>query len=55
MASLTSSERYRLFTSLQFSQAHWPSATTDFLSMYPTVNNLMGLWRFVTARKITKP
>ena len=26
---------------------------TDFLSMYPTVNSLMQLWRFVTARKIT--
>jgi hypothetical protein len=26
---------------------------TDFLSMYPTVNSLMGLWQFVTARKIT--
>jgi hypothetical protein len=25
---------------------------TDFLSMYPTVNNLMNLWRFVIAREI---
>jgi hypothetical protein len=25
---------------------------TDFLSMYPTVNSLMGLWSFVVARKI---
>ena len=25
---------------------------TDFLSMYPTVNSLMGLWRFVTAETI---
>ena len=25
----------------------------DFLSMYPTVNSLMGLWQFVTAKEIT--
>jgi hypothetical protein len=30
-----------------------PVVYTDFLSMYPTVNSLMGLWQFVTARKIT--
>ena len=30
-----------------------PVVYTDFLSMYPTVNSLMGLWRFVTARKIS--
>jgi hypothetical protein len=30
-----------------------PVVYTDFLSMYPTVNSLMDLWRFVTARKIT--
>jgi hypothetical protein len=29
-----------------------PVVSTDFLSMYPTVNSLMGLWRFVTAREI---
>lgn len=29
-----------------------PVVYTDFLSMYPTVNSLMGLWRFVTAKKI---
>ncbi len=29
-----------------------PVVYTDFLSMYPTVNSLMGLWRFVTAREI---
>lgn len=29
-----------------------PIVYTDFLSMYPTVNSLMGLWRFVTARRI---
>jgi hypothetical protein len=29
-----------------------PVVYTDFLSMYPTVNSLMGLWQFVTAREI---
>jgi len=29
-----------------------PVVYTDFLSMYPTVNSLMGLWSFVTAREI---
>ena len=29
-----------------------PIVYTDFLSMYPTVNSLMGLWRYVIARKI---
>ena len=29
-----------------------PVVYTDFLSMYPTVNTLMGLWRFVVAREI---
>jgi hypothetical protein len=29
-----------------------PVVYTDFLSMYPTVNSLMNLWGFVTARKI---
>ncbi|MCH7688321.1 MAG: hypothetical protein IH899_16845, partial [Planctomycetes bacterium] len=29
-----------------------PIAHTDFLSMYPTINSHMGLWRFVTAREI---
>jgi hypothetical protein len=29
-----------------------PVVYTDFLSMYPTVNSLMGLWRYVTARRI---
>ena len=29
-----------------------PIVYTDFLSMYPTVNSLMDLWRFVIARKI---
>jgi len=29
-----------------------PVVYTDFLSMYPTVNSLMGLWKIVTAKKI---
>lgn len=29
-----------------------PVVYTDFLSMYPTVNSLMGLWQFVNANKI---
>jgi hypothetical protein len=29
-----------------------PVVYTDFLSMYPTVNILMGLWRFVVAEEI---
>jgi len=29
-----------------------PVVYTDFLSMYPTVNSLMGLWSFVVAREI---
>jgi hypothetical protein len=29
-----------------------PIVYLDFVSMYPTVNILMGLWRFVTAREI---
>ena len=29
-----------------------PVVYVDFLSMYPTVNSLMQLWRFVTAEKI---
>lgn len=29
-----------------------PVVYCDFLSMYPTVNALMGLWRFITAERI---
>ena len=29
-----------------------PVVYVDFLSMYPTVNSLMGLWRFVIAKRI---
>ncbi len=31
---------------------HVPVVYTDFLSMYPTVNSLMNLWRFVIAKEI---
>jgi hypothetical protein len=30
-----------------------PVVYVDFLSMYPTVNTLMGLWRYVIAQRIT--
>jgi hypothetical protein len=30
-----------------------PVVYTDFLSMYPTVNSLLGLWDYVVARNIT--
>ena len=29
-----------------------PLVYCDFLSMYPSVNTLMGLWRFITAKQI---
>ena len=40
-------------TSAHIRKIRVPVVYTDFLSMYPTVNSLMGLWEFVTARKIT--
>jgi hypothetical protein len=40
-------------TSAHIRKVPVPVVYTDFLSMYPTVNSLMNLWRFVTARKIT--
>src|SRR5947209_7262844 len=40
-------------TSAHIRKVSVPVVYTDFLSMYPTVNSLMNLWRFVTARKIT--
>ena len=40
-------------TSAHIRKLPLPVVYTDFLSMYPTVNSLMGLWRFVTARKIS--
>lgn len=39
-------------TSARIRKVAVPVVYTDFLSMYPTVNTLMGLWRFVIARKI---
>lgn len=39
-------------TSAHIRRVAVPVVYTDFLSMYPTVNTLMGLWRFVTARTI---
>lgn len=39
-------------TSAHIRKVPVPVVYTDFLSMYPTVNALMGLWRFVTAREI---
>jgi hypothetical protein len=40
-------------TSAHIRKVPIPVVYIDFLSMYPTVNSLMDLWRFVTARKIT--
>ena len=39
-------------TSAHIRKVPMPIVYTDFLSMYPTVNSLMRLWRFVTAREI---
>jgi hypothetical protein len=39
-------------TSAHIRKVAVPVVYTDFLSMYPTVNSLMGLWRFVIAREI---
>jgi len=39
-------------TSAHIRKVAVPVVYTDFLSMYPTVNSLMDLWSFVTARKI---
>jgi hypothetical protein len=40
-------------TSAHIRKSPIPAVYTDFLSMYPTVNILMGLWDFVTAGEIT--
>lgn len=40
-------------TSAHIRKTPVPVVYTDFLSMYPTVNILMGLWSFVTAERIT--
>ena len=39
-------------TSAHIRKVPIPIVYTDFLSMYPTVNSLMDLWRFVTAAEI---
>lgn len=39
-------------TSAHIRKVPVPVVYTDFLSMYPTVNALMGLWSFVTAEQI---
>jgi hypothetical protein len=39
-------------TSAHIRKVAVPVVYVDFLSMYPTVNGLMDLWQFVTARKI---
>jgi hypothetical protein len=39
-------------TSAHIRKVAVPVVYTDFLSMYPTVNNLMNLWSFVIAREI---
>jgi hypothetical protein len=39
-------------TSAHIRRVSMPIVYTDFLSMYPTVNGLMGLWEFVTAQEI---
>lgn len=39
-------------TSAHIRKVPVPVVYTDFLSMYPTVNSLMGLWQFVTADEI---
>jgi hypothetical protein len=39
-------------TSAHIRKVPAPVVYTDFLSMYPTVNGLMRLWRFVIAREI---
>jgi len=39
-------------TSAHIRKVAVPVVYTDFLSMYPTVNSLMDLWSFVTARRI---
>jgi hypothetical protein len=39
-------------TSAHIRKTMVPVVYTDFLSMYPTVNGLLGLWKFVIAQKI---
>ena len=39
-------------TSAHIRRTPVPVIYVDFLSMYPTVNSLMDLWRFVTAQEV---
>jgi hypothetical protein len=39
-------------TSVKTRKVVCPVVYTDFLSMYSTINSLMGLWQFVIAREI---
>jgi hypothetical protein len=39
-------------TSAHLRKVAVPVVYVDFLSMYPTVNTLMGLWRFLTAQEV---
>jgi hypothetical protein len=40
-------------TSVHIRKVAVPVVYTDFLSMYPTVNALMGLWRYVVAKEVS--
>ena len=40
-------------TSAHIRKVPVPVVYTDFLSMYPTVNALMGLWRYVVAEEVS--
>ena len=40
-------------TSAHIRKVRVPVVYTDFLSMYPTVNALMGLWQFVVAAEVS--
>jgi hypothetical protein len=40
-------------TSAHIRKTPVPVVYTDFLSMHPSVNSLMGLWEFVIAKEIT--
>jgi len=39
-------------TECRIRRAHMPVVYVDFLSMYPTVNTLMGSWQLITAEKV---
>jgi len=40
-------------TSAHIRKVPVPVVYTDFLSMYPTVNSLMGLWKYLTAEEVS--